>query len=381
MAGRRRAGARHVPRHARPSSVRAVALIGAAGIAALSGALLLSYAPAGAEASSTTATLTLTGVRDSNCEFSTGGTTVYVKPGGDATFKGELAGLKVTVPLLGQLDLSSSKIASFDDKLVIDGHTKTPHYVGGKKTYTMHDVSAGKHKIAWSADSITLVGGLKVPLSAKNTTLPAGGHLDWVGTLAASKTTKCGISIEVPGGGVSVGPITLSVPPITSIPTISVPHLPSVPNLPGGSSSSSPAHHPGHGGGTTSSAPPQGGGGTQSQRPTTIPELVVPNAGSGGDSAFGGGGGLGGVGALPDTGGSIGPIAPAAVTSTAPAPAQPSSSKAKPIDLATNKADDGMGGPQLPVLLAIVAIIALSLVTATYARMYLLRKPPGTPAA
>ena len=36
---------------------------------------------------------------------------------------------------------------------------------------------------------------------------------------------------------------------------------------------------------------------------------------------------------------------------------------------------NGLGGAQLPVLLAIVAIIALSLVTATYARMYLLRKP------
>jgi hypothetical protein len=30
----------------------------------------------------------------------------------------------------------------------------------------------------------------------------------------------------------------------------------------------------------------------------------------------------------------------------------------------------------MPVLLAIIAIIALSLVTATYARLYLLRKPP-----
>jgi hypothetical protein len=45
------------------------------------------------------------------------------------------------------------------------------------------------------------------------------------------------------------------------------------------------------------------------------------------------------------------------------------------VDLATDSTDNGLGGPQLPVLLAIVAIIALSLVTATYARMYLLRRP------
>lgn len=378
MGGRRRIGARttaHVPRHARPSRARAVGLLVAAGIAALTGGMLLANVPAGAESSTTTATLTLTGVRDSNCDVSTGGTTVYVKPGGTVTFKAELAGLSVKLPLLGYVDISSGKITSFRDKLVIDGDSKHPHYIAKGKTFVWKDVPAGKHSIAWSADAV-YVGALKIPLSLDIVHLPVGGKLNWVGTVAASKDTKCGISIEVPGVSASVGPIHVSIPPVTTVPTVpvTVPSLPSLPGGGGGGSSSSAPHHPGGGGGG-SSAPGGGNGPSVPGEPTPIPKLVVPNAGSGGNSAFGGGGGLGGIGALPDDGG-VGPIAPAAVTSTAAAPdSSAAPSKGKPVDLATSKSDGGLGGPQLPVLLAIVAIIALSLVTATYARMYLLRKP------
>jgi len=65
-------------------------------------------------------------------------------------------------------------------------------------------------------------------------------------------------------------------------------------------------------------------------------------------------------GAVPGSGGSAG--AP-------PAPTR----GGQPIDLAANRAPAG----QMPVLLAILAIIALSLVTATYARMYLMRRAAG----
>jgi hypothetical protein len=347
-----------------------MALLATGGIAALTAGVLLASSPAGAEASTTTATLTLTGVRDSNCDVSTGGTTVYVKPGGTVTFKAELAGLSVKLPLVGYVDISSSKITSFRDKLIIDGDKKHAHYIAKGKTFVWKNVSSGTHSLAWSADAV-YVGALKIPLNLDVVHLPAGGHLDWVGSLKSTNSTKCGISIEVPGGGVSVGPIHVSVPPITTIPTIPV----TVPNLPGGGGggggTSPGGHHPGGG---HSSSPGSGGGTNVSSRPTTIPELVVPNAGSGGDSAFGGGG-LGGVGALPDNG-DIGPISPGAVTSTASAPpGSAPSSAAKPVDLATDSTDNGLGGAQLPVLLAIVAIIALSLVTATYARMYLLRRP------
>jgi hypothetical protein len=47
----------------------------------------------------------------------------------------------------------------------------------------------------------------------------------------------------------------------------------------------------------------------------------------------------------------------------------PSPPTARPIDLAGIKAPAG-----LPALLAIIAIVALSLVTAMYARLYLMRR-------
>lgn len=351
-----------------------MAVLVAGGIAALTAGVLLAGSPAGAEAGSTTATLTLTGVRDSNCPVSTGGTDVYVKPGGDVTFKADLAGLSVKTPL-GYVDISSALVTSFNDKLIIDGDKKHPHTIAKGKTFVWKNVPGGTHSLAWSATSVTALG-LNIPLNLDVVHLPVGGQLNWVGSVKATNSTKCGISIEVPGGGVTVGPIHVSVPPITTLPTVPV----SIPNLPGGGGGgSSGSHHPGSGGHSSSSAP--GGGTGVSAQQTPIPELVVPNAGSGGDSAYGGGG-VGGLGAFPDTGGGIGAIAPGAVTSTAPAPGATSSSPhSKPVNLATDSTDGGLGGAQLPVLLAIVAIIALSLVTATYARMYLLRKPPAPPAA
>jgi len=60
---------------------------------------------------------------------------------------------------------------------------------------------------------------------------------------------------------------------------------------------------------------------------------------------------------------------PATPLPTTGARAKPQTST-KRIDLASNKAP----AAQLPVLLAIIAIIALSLVTATYARLFLLRR-------
>jgi hypothetical protein len=54
---------------------------------------------------------------------------------------------------------------------------------------------------------------------------------------------------------------------------------------------------------------------------------------------------------------------------------QNSTGKHKTIDLASSKADST---GQFSVILAIVAIVALSVVAATYARLYLLRRE--TPA-
>jgi hypothetical protein len=65
----------------------------------------------------------------------------------------------------------------------------------------------------------------------------------------------------------------------------------------------------------------------------------------------------------------VGPAAATSGSGLIPT-AAPSSSAPKQVELAANPAPSA----QMPVLLAIVAIIALSLVTATYARLYLLRR-------
>ncbi len=335
-------------------------------LVAMAAAVLLAVAPAGAEAAKTTATLTLTGVRDSSCDFSTGGSVVHVKPGGTVTFKAELAGISVKLPLIGAVDLSSTPATSFNFKLVIDGRTKHPHLVTGKKPFVLKNVSAGSHKLAWSANSVTVLG-VTVPLNGDTvlpSSLPVGGKLNWIGSLRATNDTKCGVAIEVPGAGVTVGPIHLSLPPIVG-PTVTVPDI-------GGITSHLPGAPGGGAGGSSGSSQAPSGGYTYTPPPTTVPERVVPHPGTGGDSAYLGGSG-GTVAPLPDTGGFVAQPLPK-VTSTAAAPPTAQPAKAKPATTVEAASTDSFAGSQLPVLLAIVAIIALSLVTATYARMYLLRR-------
>jgi hypothetical protein len=94
-------------------------------------------------------------------------------------------------------------------------------------------------------------------------------------------------------------------------------------------------------------------------------------------------GGIRGVsaGVLPDAGGATQLSTGLPDGSVAANPANPQASDSpaakanaktttETLDLASNKAP----AAQLPVLLAIIAIIALTLVTATYARLYLLRR-------
>ena len=121
-------------------------------MAALAGAVLLAGAPAGAEAGSTTATLTLLGIRDSNCDFQTGGTTAYVAPGGDREVQGRARRPEHQDPgsSASTIPISSSKITSFNYKLVIGGDKKHPHYVNGKKTFTLKNVGSDK-SLSWTA--------------------------------------------------------------------------------------------------------------------------------------------------------------------------------------------------------------------------------------
>jgi hypothetical protein len=342
---------------------RAAACVTAVSAAVISAVLLA--LPANAEASSTTATLTLTGVLDSNCTVSTGGTTVYVAPGGTIDFTAALAGISVNVPPLGVIALNTSTVASFVDTLIINGDTAHPHNITGTQDYQLTGVS-GNQSITWSASSVQLLpiplllpNGLTVPLNASDviaSSLPVGGKLDWAGSISTSTTATCGISAQLPGAQVTVGPIHVTVPPV-ALPSLGVPALP---GLPGTGSGTTPA-------GTSGAA---GSGVGYTDPGTQVPAAIVPKGstdglfgqgsiGSGSTGTSNGGGANGKNAALTGTG------ANALGTS-----ATPTLTNGKSVDLSSKKAP----AAQIPIVLAILAILALSLVSAMYARKHLVHR-------
>ncbi|MCU1659849.1 MAG: hypothetical protein JWO57_4505, partial [Pseudonocardiales bacterium] len=229
--------------------------------------------------------------------------------------------------------------------------------------------SAGTYKFTWSARALDLLG---FPIDLKFNQLRTVGVAvnssgTWSGQIVvAANPPPPGISIQLPG--ISVAP---SVTGVGQLPTIGVPGLnvptipvnvpsiiPSLPGLPGGHTT------PPAGGGSSSAG---GGQPTATASSECVPCEVVPSPGSfpGFGAAGPDAGGLNQLGTgLPEA--SSGSGSQPGVTATAGAP----TTTTKRIDLASNKAP----AAQMPVLLAIIAIIALSLVTATYARLYLLRR-------
>jgi hypothetical protein len=137
-------------------------------------------------------------------------------------------------------------------------------------------------------------------------------------------------------------------------------------------------------GGASSTPPSSSKGGTSGGKsgtgytppPPSVPEEVVPQ-GHGGTFLGSGSGFFGG--ALPDVS-SIGSVNPAALApvQSEPLPSlkgvTPAANTKKPAHT-TELASNSPTAAQVPVLLAIIAIIALAVVTATYARLYLLRRP------
>ena len=157
--------------------------------------------------------------------------------------------------------------------------------------------------------------------------------------------------------GVTVPTVPVSVP---SLPV----NVPSLPNVGGNGGSS----------GNGASAPAGSAGSTE----LPVPARVVPRGD--GQAVYGNAGGFGGNAAgatvLGGSGGSA-PLTKGGSSSTsaaAPVLQQDSTGKHKTIDLAASKASST---GQFSVILAIVAIIALSVVAATYARLYLLKREVG----
>lgn len=324
-------------------------------------ALGLAITPANAT-SAVTATFGVTGVSQKPaCPVSIGGSAVYVKPGQELDLQTSLVGINLN--LLSGLSLSAPN--SLGGTLVIDPPgSQKPQTYKLPDTKSITGLAAGNYPFTWTATS-----ALGVPLRLNLGALQAGAKLVWTGTIhVTSDAADCGLSVSLPSVHVSASapglpPINVGIPGVSG-PTLSVPTLPSLPGLPGGKQT-----QPGGGGGGTNPGGSNLGNGSGPVQQGVVPvgdnANVYPGAGAGGFNAL----------PLPNilnsNGGTSGLLpVPAANTGAKATSKQHSAGKNKPVDLASNKSETG----QLSVILAIIAVIALTLVAATYARLYVLRK-------
>lgn len=344
---------------------------GGAALVVASGAVALAMQPAhAAPAAPIDATFGLTGVTTSNCSVATGGQNIYVTPGGELDFQSSVATLKLL-----SLPVSTKNIAGLDGNLVIDPTATSPTKikVTTSKAQKLSSLSAGDHAYTFSVTGID-VAGLVLPITLSSANTKAGLSLTWRGTIhVTDDAANCGISLSLPevGGTVQLPglpAVTATILPQINVPTIAVPTLPAVPGLGGHKTTTPPASGTKTGTGTKTSTGFNPGG-------LTIPEQVVPKGDGDGPGTVD----LSGFGdALPNlgSGGGAGFVAPNLAGGTLPATAPNATStpvaqlKQDTVELASSPSPSA----QMPVLLAIIAIIALSLVTATYARLYLLRK-------
>lgn len=379
-----------------------------AGIA-VAGATVLAMAPAHADSATVNAQLSLSGVATKDSVL--GGTTIGVHPGDTVDFKASAlptAGLE-NIPALGSLlnGVLSSLLGSQFQVVVTFGSdfgAATPALGGqsvtlggptsgsckGAPDSAITFPKAGTYSFTWTVRYVLpgLLGCTKSSLGATsmNQLQQAGIAINasnqWVGqVVVANDPPKGGISVQLPGVGAAPSLPVVGQLPGATLPPVSLPTIPvggiSIPGVGGGSASSgsgSGSTSTGHGGGST-----KGAGSHFTPPGLTVPEEVVPKGYGNGDGANPGGSGSGlGVGGLSDLGvlGDI--VAGGSGTHTAApaaATAAPSSSPGPTIAAhAVLTATSTSKGQQMPVVLAIVSIIALSLVTAIYARMYLLRK-------
>lgn len=377
-------------KHRAPRRTRWIA--GAAALVA-AGSTWLAFGPAQAAGATVDAQLTLSGVATSSSP--TGGSTVGVHPGDSVNLTaasipsaGLPGGLGSTLtgllaPLAKfQVVLTSGNLpgVSYPYKL---GQASGDH-----AKLTLADLNSGTYHFTYRAQSVTVLGAAPVDLTGSqlNALSNAGIPLklnasnQYVGSIvAANDPPKGGISVQLPSTRVSVsaGPIHVNpslpgvVAPTLSVPT-SLPTAGNLPGLPGGSKST----QAGDSAKQPSLRPPSVA--AAAPIPETVPEMVVPK-GSGNLQAAqlpGGTSGLSagylGVPAQHLTGSlNGGPGSLSALSLPTTGAANPVADAPQQIELASSpSAPSGV-----PVLLAIVAVVALGTVIALYAKCYLVRRP------
>lgn len=239
---------------------------------------------------------------------------------------------------------------------------------GGRSDLKVSFATAGRYTFTWSAYAVTvlpLVGTCTLntlrldgnQLAKAGIALNASNH--WVGqVVAADDPPAGGLSVQIPAVGARP-----SVPGVGALPSVGVSGatLPSIPVSPPTLGPPEPAHSP-----TSSGGPPNGGIAVDyTPHGPSVEDQAVPK-------------GYGGGGSGPTNPGLPGPLSDGsrAVSALEPIGKPFAGAKHVPlrkgqrIDLAATKAPAG----RMPVMLAILAIVALSLVTATYARLHLLRR-------
>ena len=345
----------------------------AGGIAlALGGAVFLALSPAQAQATTVNAELSLSGIATTANIL--GGSQIGVHPGDTVDFAPSTvptAGL-TNIPVLGTaLDSLLQTILG-----TVTGYQVTVHFPatfpGGKRDVTMGACSptkqfpvtfptAGDYPFTWSAVAISPLCVLPASIGslAGNQLKAAGIALNasnqWVGNIkVGANVSPGGISIQLPG--VSIAP---SLPVIGQGPTIGVPGL----NLP----TLAVPSVPGTGGSSGTSGTPSSGF-VYTPPPLTVPQMVVPHPD---DNNVGGGGGAG----LGNFGGTLPTVSASSGTASGPT-ASPTATAAakKPAKHVQLAASNKLTSAGIPVLLAIIAMVALTLVAGTYARLYLMRR-------
>jgi hypothetical protein len=249
--------------------------------------------------------------------------------------------------------------------------------LGDAASATTPALSLGQYDFSYSIQSLALfcAGAVDSLTNTQLNQLKAAGVAlnasnQYVGhVVVADNPPSGGLGVQLPTVTVApslpvVGQLpTITVPGVTvTVPTTipSIPGLPGLPGLPGTGTST---------GSTGNTGTSTGGGLTYTQPGLTVPDEVVPKGGSGGlyGGAYGGAsGGAGNSGLL----GLAGATPLSSDGTSASGTTTSGTSGKQTVDLASNKAPSA----QMPVLLAILAILALSLVAAAYARLYLLRR-------
>ena len=350
---------------------------GVAGLGVAVGAIIIAH-PAGAS-TTVEAQLSLSGVATRTAP--TGGSVVGIHPGDSVDLKPSAIPLAGLNALGGLGDALTGLLSGLTGFQVVLHHGSLPgltHDItlgscGGQPDQKVTFPKAGTYTFTWSAKSFGLLGCL-TPVELDGNQLQKYGvalktSTEWIGkVVVATDPPSGGLSVQLPGISVapSVGGVQL---PTVGVPGANLPTIPVVPpslnpGLPTGSKPSTPTDGSSGSGGINYTPP---GGLIQD---SVVPKGYGPDEGSGHnpDAALNSvllNGLHGGTGAVPNS------LSGGAVQGNSGGQAPPVPIRSgQPIDLAANRAPAG----QMPVLLAILAIIALSLVTATYARLYLMRR-------